>query len=362
MSLDMFAVGTVSGSPCTCGGTASCGSCCVPCSPCPIPKADLFGSWTGGSGSDAPPSGSGTLAYYPGGLGYAPYTGPSWAYNSYLNPTGSPTGCFVTCYGGTIYVELCALWWNGTAYQTTCVDQTCFSLTSTTCNPFSVTYTISGTGLCLTPGGPFFTSVTISAAAYGVSVCCQGFSVTGCGGYALPSATVSVYSSYGGTLLASGVTPANGIVSLLWAASCSVYVTVTDSASRFTAYGSSLSLTVNSTTAISLSVASGYYCLTTGSCSYPLPATLHATFANAGAQVFTWTAGPSLWTSTFTYLSVPYSIGIAPNGTMTCYANSVPFTSTFAVTSCPVAPGFAGTITVPGSGTGSAIGNGTITE
>jgi len=104
----------------------------------------------------------------------------------------------------------------------------------------------------------------------------------------------------GGSLLASGVTPAYGSVSLLWSGSCSVYVTVTEPSGRFTAYGQSLSLTANGSTTVTMTPASGYHCLggyMTG-CVYPEPDTLHFSdtlFGNSGTM--TYDSGSGNWVS-----------------------------------------------------------------
>lgn len=206
-------------------------------------------------------------------------------------------------------------------------------------------------------------SVSISGSPFGPPTCCQTFAIRGCNTALLHGVTVNVYDSAGGTLYASGVTASSGAnpgkVTLYWSGhSCSVYVTVVDPQSRFANYGSSLSLTFGSTTTITMTLASGFTCITSGGCPYPLPSTLHCTFANAGAQVFSFSAGN--WTASFTYLGVAYVLNLATNGTMTATANGVGFTCSFTIAACPVTGPFSGTITP--SGGGAPLGNGTITE
>ncbi len=83
------------------------------------------------------------------------------------------------------------------------------------------------------------------------AVCSQTFTVTGCNNTALSGATVSVYDTEGGTLLASGTTASNGNVTLWWSGPCSVYVTA-GPCEGYTNYGQSLALVQAATTTIAL--------------------------------------------------------------------------------------------------------------
>jgi hypothetical protein len=172
--------------------------------------------------------------------------------------------------------------------------------------------------------------------------------------------TINVYASNGGALLASGITNASYFVQLLWSGTCSVYVTATEPSGKFAVYGKSLSLTAHGTTAITLTVASGYVCFHYEPCVYPIIAgTLYCTFLNAGPQTFTYSSGT--WTCSFTYLTVIYVFSFdiyIPYGTLASTANGVHFACTFTFNTCPQS--FSLSI-VPG-GAGSVVGNGTVTE
>ena len=136
--------------------------------------------------------------------------------------------------------------------------------------------------LTLTTGGATVIAMTPTPGSW----CCQQFDVLGCNGLGINGATVTVKTSSTGTTLATGTTNPSGVVQLQWAGSCSVYVAIT--ASRFTSYGSSLTLTESATTSTTLSITSGYVCL--AGFAIPAPDTLHGTSSLLGAVTFTYNA------------------------------------------------------------------------
>jgi hypothetical protein len=135
------------------------------------------------------------------------------------------------------------------------------------------------------------------------SGCCPGgggtcngkvFHIIGCNSLDLQGATVSVYDSFGGTLLTSGTTDASGLVTLSWSGSCTVYVTVTY-APRFTAYGNTL--TASGTTVITLSAASGYHCVDCFHFSIPVADTLTLTDPQFGTYTLNYNGTFLKWLS-----------------------------------------------------------------
>ncbi len=134
------------------------------------------------------------------------------------------------------------------------------------------------------------------------------------------------------------------------------------SAPRFTTVAANKAVTCGGTDTTTLTVATGYYCFIGSGCGFPAPSTLLCSFYYAGAQTFTYAAGS--WTASFTYLTVAYVISFDTSSNITCTANGVDFSagSAFAISYCPVVGPFSAAIAVPGSGTGSAIGNGVVTE
>ncbi len=191
--------------------------------------------------------------------------------------------------------------------------------------------------------------------------CYPTFNVYGCHSQLLAGASIGIWNSSAKTTsYGTGTTNYSGEVTIaISVLSASFYYEI--SASRFvTKSGTQDGFNPADSIAATMNPASGYICLTTGTCSFPLPTTLYCTFANASFQTFTYSSGT--WTASFTYLTVAYVLSLTPAGTMTATAGGTGFTATFALGACPVVPGFSGTITVPGSGTGSAIGNGAITE
>ena len=268
------------GGGCCCGGSpANCGSCCICTTPCAIPKADLTLTWA----SALIGNGSCTLVW----------NGTSW--QSGCNAaTGMQFG--LTCVSNQITLTI-TYYLSGscpTGQSQTCVypgtAPFAITLSSYTCNPLSLSFTVDGTNCPAVFSGSGITAITITGPTYGASTCCQTFAVAGCNSLALPGATVSVYDHAGGTLLASAVTPASGIVALLWSGSCSVYVTVTEASGRLNAYGSSLTLPGAGTKAITLTPAAGYACCI--SCILPVSNSPSLTDANGS---YTMTGGSGLW-------------------------------------------------------------------
>jgi hypothetical protein len=197
--------------------------------------------------------------------------------------------------------------------------------------------------------------------------CCVGFTLYGCNAQPIVPANAAELDWTGPT---SGNTEfSSSYVNWCTNLTGTYTYSITDSTGRFAALtGQTLVISspLCSGTAqmpdVTLTPASNYYCLTDatspGPCAYPLPNTLHCTFANAGAKFFTYSAGN--WTVSFTYLTVAYVINLAVVGTMTATANGVGFTCTFTLVACPVEGPFSGTITP--SGIGVVLGTGTITE
>ena len=318
------------------------------------------------------------MAYYPSGYNSSYlgglFAGPSWVYQIWQPGIGTrTTQVLLSCYSGSYNIAIVGL--NGGTTESCCTIVSNYSLggassccgynagngitiTSTSINPFSLTCSIANAGGCSCQAD-FYGSLTITGPTYGVNTCCQKFHVGACNSQNFLNATVNVYDTMGGTLLASGLTSGTGYAALMWSGSYNVYVTTTESSGRFIPYGSSLSLTPASTYDLgALSPTSGYICQTVGVCLYPLPSTLYCTFVNAGAQVFTYAAGN--WTSSFTYLTIAYVLNLAPSRSMTATKAGVGFTCTFSLVNCPVTGPFSGKITP--SGIGALLGNGTITE
>lgn len=242
---------------CCCGPT--CGNCCVPCSPCSIPKADLTCVVNGTTTT--------ILRWNPGSS--------HWT-------DGTRT---LACTGGNAVLTGGGTW----------------SLSSSVCNPLSLTFTSGGNTAVIT--GP----------EYGVTTCCHTFQINGCAGVGLPGATVKVYDHAGGTELASGITDSTGKVSLLWIGTSAIYLTITETSGRFNSYGASPTpFTCGDATTIALTAASGYHC--TGVCLYPLKDTL--TFTGGGGtatlQYGIETAG--VWSGCYSPSDDSYtSIGAFPN-------------------------------------------------
>lgn len=237
------------------------------------------------------------------------------------------------------------------------VPQTGFS--GYQCSPsFTGTYTVTSGQTVLYAAG--VRSVAV-AGSYGYPLCCMwNTKIVGCnsgsGANLIASATVKWWTSSAMTTLIS--TGAGGQLGVGSAGTWYRQI----SAPRFTTVAANKTVTCGGNDTTTLAVAAGYYCLIGSGCAYPLPSTLHCTFYYAGAQTFTYAAG--MWKASFTYLTVAYVISIDTSMNLTCTANAVDFSagSAFAVSYCPVIGPFSAAIAVPGSGTGSAIGNGVLTE
>lgn len=195
--------------PAVCGTT-----CCLTCSPCIIPKADLSLSINGGAPT--------ILAY----------NGTNWS-------DGTHT---LGCSGGNIVLLGGGTW----------------TLTASTCNAFNITFTSGGN------------TAIASSNAYAAATCCQTFNFGACGGNDDKfQGTVNVYSSNGGTLLFSGntkvgVTPTT--YKAVFPASCSsstLYITaVSNNSTRYTSFSHTGAITAGGTMTISLTANTGYKCPT----------------------------------------------------------------------------------------------------
>lgn len=148
-------------------------------------------------------------------------------------------------------------------------------------------------------------------------MCCQTFFITGCNGLPLQGATISVYESDGGALLAQGITPALGFVNLFWDGPCDVYVTVTEPSGRLTNQAGSYTLSANGTKTISMLPAkSGYVCHFP--CAYPTATTLNFTHSIFGSGTVT-------YNSTDGYIgTISYNYGGCP--AVPCAAATVAIT------------------------------------
>jgi hypothetical protein len=290
-------------------GTLGCGTgcgcapdaCCLGvCSPCAIPEKDLTISWVNplaGNGSDM-------LVY--GGAG-------TWT-----------TGCSGGAGGGNQLIFSLSCTGGQTDFRATYfVTGSCptgqsnycgslrasgfkLNLGTSTCSPYSVQYTLSNTS-CPAISASGFTSFTISDPnpLYG-AVMCRRFCLDWCG--AVSGATVTVYTSMGGALLASGTTNATGCVNLSWNGSPGSYY-VTTSQAGYPDTGETFTLGCGGTTNIPLP--SGYGCCFgyTGM----LPLTLYLTIAG---QMFALTAGFSGGYIT-NWQSGPVSLGTAGVASLT---------------------------------------------
>ncbi len=119
------------------------------------------------------------------------------------------------------------------------------------------------------------------------SVTCGTIEVIGCGSLGVPNATVSIYTSSGGSLLASGTTNSSGIVSLTWSGSCTVWVTASEATGRLTSYAATRTLG-SGTNVITLSNADNslYACM--NCCAIPLKRILTFTSALFGSWTGNW--------------------------------------------------------------------------
>ena len=236
-------------------------------------------------------------------------------------------------------------------YQT--VPQTGYSGYS--CTAFTCNYAVTSSQTWLYTSG--VTSIAVTGSP-GSSWCCQWqTNVKGCNGNSLGSnCTVNWWTSSAMTSLIS-----TGLGSQLLGVGSTGSWYRQVSAPRFNTAAAAKTISACGTgDSVTLTVASGYYCMNGSGCGFPLPGILHCTFYYAGAQTFTYAAG--VWTSSFTYLGVAYVLSIDTNGNLTCTANGADFSGDcgFSVDYCPVVGPFSGSIAI--GGIGSWLGNGTITE
>lgn len=172
-----------------------------------------------------------------------------------------------------------------------------------------------------------------SSTSWGVGGCgCTAtmattFLVNGCDALPYGALTVGVYTSAGGTLLASGTTSTSGStvgkVTLTWSgAPGSYYLAVTGQSSRFAAYGRTRSLTGSPVT-LTLTPAAGYVCPPAAAgCLLPVATVLHLTDSILGAVTLTGSGGA--WAGT---LTVSYSA--AGCAGYACFAGTIPVTYTY---------------------------------
>lgn len=167
--------------------------------------------------------------------------------------------------------------------------------------------------------------------------------------------TVTVKTYPGGAVVDSGPTDATGMFNFTLPVS-GVRYTVIVSGPRWNTSTTTPILTTGIQQNANIGATSSYTC--TYICGTPLAHTMHGTFANAGAQTFTYASAK--WTASFTYLAIAYVVNLWYDGTMTATKAGVAFTPAFGLTSCPYTPGFSGIIT--SNDPGSVLGNAVITE
>lgn len=235
------------GGCCGCN-TPNCGSCCVTCSPCNIPKADLTCTVTPGPTVR-------TLRWQPGLS--------NWFDGAFT----------LSCSGGSIALSGGGPWTRG----------------ASTCNPFSVTFTQGGS------------TAVVTAPAYGATTCCQYITIKNQCTVTVGGAVVSIYDTAGGTLLAQATTPTGfnrGVVSLIWIGSGTVYIEVSHPSGRFDTYTSSTTLTCGSAIEITLAAATGYHCTADCNCYLPFKDTLNFTDSVTGSTTLTYDTVSSRWRGT----------------------------------------------------------------
>ena len=139
---------------------------------------------------------------------------------------------------------------------------------------------------------------------------------------------MSVWSGSGGTgtEYGSGTTNSLGQVTVATSVVNNAYFYYVVSALRFTTNtGEQDTINPADPIGVNLAVASGYYCLTGGSCGYPLPATLHATHSIFGAVTMTYNASGSLgagWYATVSYSYPGCYCCAAATVTVTCFLSA----------------------------------------
>lgn len=167
-----------------------------------------------------------------------------------------------------------------------------------TCNPLAIEIDVAGTSncdACAWLQGLGYTSFTITYDGdLTTPFNCIKFQPKGCAGSLLAGATVSVYSSQGGALLAQGTTGVTqqgswllpSSIVLTWTGPSTVYVTCT--APRFQDYGQTMTFGVGGAAAdLNMTVANGYHCLglVNPVCPYPIPTTLQATVGGQSIEL-----------------------------------------------------------------------------
>lgn len=375
---------------CCCGSTESCGGCCRTCTACPGAYLLLSGgtitdangtallNWWDGTAEPLPVPTPGALLQFSADLLTSDESGCCsieedqmidyfylYRCNSETNTIGIsqwvygelifPSGCInngSNCDGVTIPG---AVYWASTG--DTPADFQEPALASVSC-----TGPLTGSATFIDDGSPYGlpsppTSATVSIPIYaGGTYCCQQWTVEGCNGLVVSGATVSVYNTMGGTLLASKVSATNGSAILIWQASCSVYVTASETSGRLT-YADSPSLSAGAQTILTMTPASGYACI--AGCLLPISQTLTATFSTAGAQTLTFSG--TTWTGSFTASGNSYVVTIHQSGFVIIDRNGTSCGSVgWAVVSCP--PSFSATITPPSGPCLTELGTGTVTE
>ena len=131
--------------------------------------------------------------------------------------------------------------------------------------------------------------------------------------------TVSVYTSSGGSLLASGTLTGNTVELTFTGSSGTYWVEVTGITPRFNSYAQNVSITCGVTTDLTLTVASGYACAGDG-CFWPIATTLTLTDSKYGNATLTYSGGT--WTGN---LNISYAGG----GSSSCTAGTITLTYTY---------------------------------
>ena len=393
MALDRYSVGTSSGNPCTCGGAPSaCGGfACSACGGVKIASGLItdshgtfpltWGSFVNSVGATIPAWVTGILYWSSTQVITVTNSGsPNFIYSCSIGTGNVPYQYALVCNGSN--VQLYLLTGSGadtgfTPNNGSCPTSPCsFGYApnqSTVHSQLSVWSAINSTLACGSPitgtvsvpqsfrsnptqcsgsgqnVDPPSASVSFSLDT-GAGTCCQRFTIKGCNSFALPGATVSVYDSSGGTLLAFGTTDASGNCSLVWSGSCTVYVTIT--AERFTPYGQTLSLSANGTQNITLTPDTGYHCsIVWTNCTWPLSNTLHYTNSFFGNATLTFSGNNCNGTISYVYPGCNQFGLNCPSGTVLVYVNEAGQASTYyGANACPtntVGPGGCGTAAGP---------------
>ena len=105
---------------------------------------------------------------------------------------------------------------------------------------------------------------------------CLTVTVLGCNNIPLSGATVSIYTSQGGTLIGSGTTDSSGVYSVQYdGGSGNYWITVTEPSGRFQDYAQNVYVNGTTATTIALVSETGYVC--TSGCVLPVSTTLTGT-------------------------------------------------------------------------------------